>query len=134
MINFKAIPLTTFPTLLQNKNATLTFEVETGTSIDPESGNVELTTTTVTLDAILHSDAGNSNDDVFFQGKDQSLEKLRGYVVNPKVLPPGIGHLSGGTVVFTDGRHGEITLYLATANPYTGDALGTKIFALFRET
>lgn len=133
MIDFSAHATKAFFALAENKNATLTFQVETGTTIDPETGNLSALALPVTVDAILHFTNPIAVNDLFQLGADLPGMRLRGRIIDPKTLPAGIGHLSEGSVEFINGKKGTIRLYLPPANPYTGDALGTKIYCLFQE-
>lgn len=133
MVDFKSHANLAFSALAENKNAVLTFQVETGTTVDPDTGNVEALASPVTVDAILHPDNKLAMDDVFQLGADIPGMRLRGRVLSPKTLPAGVGHLSSGHVEFLDGRRGTVRLYLPPANPYIGSDLGTKIYCLFQE-
>lgn len=131
-IDFRYHAQKAFTPLLENKNATLTFPIETGIEVDPETGNNISVNTFVTFEAILHT-AKNTESDSFFPGKDVVGMKLVGRIVNPKMLPPGLSDRTKGTVSFTDGLQGVVTLYLPLASGYVGSELGTKVGLLFQE-
>lgn len=147
-INFKYHAQKTFTPLLENKNAVLKFPIETGIEIDSYTGNTVSINSFLTFDAVLHH-AKSTEIDKFFPGIDVVGIKLVGRIVvlesfggrvatpqtfrNPKTLPIEIGDRSKGTVEFTDGRRGTVTLYLLPSNPYIGNELGTKVGLLFNE-
>lgn len=123
-----------FPALYANRNCVLTFPIiSDATSVDPETGNIQPTTTNVVVEAIAHRDEGYSrSEDAFFQGGDQRIERLRLILVAPKIFPAGIGQGSKGTAVFKDGRSGSITIQVPTSSPYNvAPHLGTKFFGIF---
>lgn len=131
-INFKHHAKTAFLPLLENKNAVLTFPINIGVEVDPETGNTDSINSVLTFEAILHH-AKSTEVDKFFPGADIVGMKLVGRVVNPKTLPQEIGDRSKGTVEFVDGRRGTVTLYLPPSSAYVGWELGTKIGLLFNE-
>lgn len=131
-INFKHHAKTAFLPLLENKNAVLTFPINIGVEVDPETGNTDSINSVLTFETILHH-AKTTEVDKFFPGVDLVGMKLVGKIVNPKVLPREISDRTKGTVEFIDGRRGTITLYLPLANAYVGSELGTKIGLLFNE-
>lgn len=133
MLDFSSHATLAFLALAENKNATLTFQVETGMTVDPETGNLSALTSPITVDAILHFTNPIAVNDLFQLGADLPGMRLRGRIIDPKTLPDGIGHLSQGIAEFINGRRGNITLYLPPTNPYVGDTLGVKIYCLFQE-
>ena len=116
--------------LLDNQNAVITFEVETGIDdgVD-DDGNSIVLTETITLNAIIHP---LNTQDSYFEGGDRKVLKVRGRLTDPLSFPNTIKHLSKGEATI-DGKMGDFILHLTTQNPYVGNKLGVKFEGVFNE-
>ena len=115
--------------LLENVNATLTFDVISTASGQDADGNPITITEVLSFEAIIQP---NNIKDAYFEGSDRKVLLVRGRLVTPLVFPSSIAHLSRGTAVI-GGKSGGLTLHLLSVNPYEQAQLGQEFEGVFNE-
>lgn len=86
--------------LVALKNATVVFTVaDTGTTVDPDTGNVVANTTTISYDLYLRK--SGSNNERNQPGVDVISAVYEGYCINPQALDPRIRQGTSAKLTFS---------------------------------
>lgn len=124
--------------LVDNANATLTFEIATDFVVEASTGNlIPGNTNTAEFQAIMHSTESiereqHSNTLFELNGRALRAEWIRGRITSPKVFPPEIGTGSVGNLTI-NGRTGDYVLIIPIQNPYSSSIHGTLFYGRFQE-
>lgn len=121
-------------------NATAIFTKPTGTLVtDPATGNRQPGQITVEIQLYLSPESGNSNRlrDINYPGTDEAEEALKGRLVDPMHLPPGIGNKAWceikNLVTDTVEKSGWLTISRPTPSAFeVEEALGALVKCTFR--
>jgi len=129
-------PVDLFSPVADRDNATISFQLQSGVTIDA-NGFPVIASTTQTVRARCFNSPRVKTTDYFPDGLNLEGELIEGRLNSPTVFPDGLEDLTTVQVTFDDGRTGSARISIKTQNPLLGAAsqsvLGQRFALLFRK-